>query len=199
MLDQLTSENSRDFNSRYANTFGWLIANEAKRLVHITDVTSDEVFFRTTHKGLDHHVRRDSGVEFEFTQLERGFYLGTDNCIYFMQRVPARQWKRGICRQNTSLSVLRDGTWTSENINVDKLRCVLGGSASFEDNGEKSNFILSKYFAVSGQQVWFMTNKIGDVRDSAIISLNDFGVFVKQELQDAINRTGRNAWLRLTN
>lgn len=200
MLDTLTDANSRDFNARYAGTFGWLQWDGKSRLVHIVDVTERDVIYRLTDKGMDMNIVRNSGVQFEFTQIDRGFYNGSDGVVYHLARVPARQWKRGICRGNTNINSLSSGLFNDVKMTVDKLKIILANKDNY--NWHKDAVVnetaLSRHFAISGQMVYFHRVDIGVLKNTNSIKLNSRGETVKQELQDTLNRTGWNQWLTLT-
>lgn len=194
MLDSYTHENMRDFGPRYADTYGFLVKpDQTKQLVYISENDRNAVYFRCQDDGLQFHANIDSGVQFEFIQVDRGFFTGSDGNIYFMCRVPARQWKRGIGRNNTSLKLLTENGLTNQKLSLHLLSLIFNRKQSYlyDDLLPTQNFIaLSKHFAMTTKKVYFFETEIGTVdHQSQVISV-DSEYKVTQELNDVIRRNG---------
>ena len=110
MHDTFTSDNARDWQQRYGNTFGFLIKGDDRVLVQFTDQTDEHVYFRTEPEGNAYHAKINSGIRFEFIQVDNAWFNGKSGNVYLLSRVPNRQWRRGICKMNTSImSLSSDG------------------------------------------------------------------------------------------
>lgn len=192
MRDSLTSENVRDFSARYRNTFGWLIGENDKRtLVQVTAVSDDKVRF-VDIRGAEYFASADKGVQFEFLPVTRGVFNIGNGQVVFVCRVPARQWHRGICANNTQLFVI-DPKHGLEQLPVDLKYVNLLFNTKVDVKDLVNRFLadavksvaLDKHFALVGDKVWFMNNPIGSITSNNIKLDNDM---FRQELSDVIRR-----------
>lgn len=112
MLEEFTTNNARDFKQRYQGSFGTFLAESGKVLVRIDGVSDARVDF-VGAKGEPYFVRPDSGYNFEFLPgTKKVFEHPNDNDLLLVTRIPARQWHRGIHRDNTRfLSLLGNGNY----------------------------------------------------------------------------------------
>jgi hypothetical protein len=187
MLDTLTSDNYRDFSARYTHTFGWLITGYAKRLVHILRVGDDRVYF-TDSTGMEYHAKSDAGINFEFIPVDHGYFNGKDGNTYLLNRIPARQWKRGIASSNTE--IINFGNWRATSVNYANLALIFNDEFKTFNYPKEFQFgALSKHFAIhpKNKQVWMYDRHIGQFNDKVITLYSDL---VQQELTDLMNRNG---------
>jgi len=183
MLDTYTSDNGRDFNARYVETFGWLVADGRRHFVYINNVDHDAVHFSKGGKLL-YNAKIDAGVTFEFIPVDRGWYNTINGEVLYLSRVPARQWKRGISSNNTQI---REGErMTSRGVEYDVLNSI------FCEENEQHRYragracALSKHFAINANgNVWFYNNIIGAIKGDTI-TLDT--TLVATELSDVITR-----------
>lgn len=101
MREEFTRSGSVDFSRRYQGTFGYFCSGEKKVLVSVETVGENSVHFLDKHKN-PYTANADQGNVFEFLPVEQGLYDCGDDLIHVCRR-PARQWKRGICLENTNL------------------------------------------------------------------------------------------------
>lgn len=195
MLDTPTSENYRDFHQRYSHTFGWLITKDKPdQFVQILDLDDNSVNFKTSKDGPTYYAKVNGGAVFKFQQVERGLYRGLDGLIWYLARIPARQWKRGVCKQNTQLQFLDSNNfYNPDDRGFDSFANVLCNEQRYEyQENEYEDTLISKHFCVSSTgSVFFYNRAIGSADKNGSITLNQFGAVVKQELQDALRR---NKW-----
>ena len=189
MLDTLTHENFRDFTARYRGTYGWLIdENKAKTFVYISNVTEDEVTF-TTMEGGRYYAYVDKEVMFEFLPVQRGWFNGKSGNKYFLTRRPARQWHRGICSANTTISMYNDVI--RKVMAVDFHNSVMGDIFNKNSNMNQyslgNNSLLSKHFAVFDTNLYFYDRHVGEYKNN-VIKLHEEATFLKQELMDLAKR-----------
>lgn len=186
MFDTLTSRNSQDFSQRYRNTFGFLIKDGTKKLVHIDKITDDRVFF-STKEDSDWWAVADQGVQFEFLPVNRGFY-NTINGLYFVARIPARMWQRGISHNNTSIVSFKTRNWIQEHPDFNNLTDIFENEVSSQKDFSKP-VALSRAFAVSRNTLYMFSEAIGTASKTAI-TLKSAAAMVEQEVNDALRRSG---------
>ena len=199
MLDSLTSRNHRDFHARYHDTFCFLTSkeNNERKLVHITDVTDDRVYFRQDESEMRFHANIDAGVMFDFIPVDHGWYNAHNSAPMLLERVPARQWKRGISRQNTNVTVLVNnagrygGPLTSVRPSFMVLNSIFTNPQPYRfDPTQKYGSAFSKHFVLTPTgKVMFYRAEIGEFDGKSITLHNDL---VSQEVRDALRRSGSN-------
>jgi len=201
MKDTFTTENANDFHRRYQGTFGWYIGGKTdttKKLVEITEVRDRRCTFRDVD-GRQYHATIDSGVIFEFEPLQSGWWNGSDNSTYLVQRVPARQWQRGVSRGNTSILRLFSDTLGElqqlPEITIEALHTIYVEGVSSVDawqdywKGNRSGAALSRYFAVGpSKRMYFKDKLIGECPENGLIKLS--AGLCLQEVQDTVKRLG---------
>lgn len=180
MYDSLTKDNWRDFSQRYRGTYGWYTPESGKPIpVHITQVNEENVQFQGLDGG-EYMALADKGVKFKFMPFNRKIYIGKDRNAYTVSRRPARQWRRGVCSDNTIVYQLRDGGARAVGIPVAMKVLMLEEGESLT-----SGVKLSDHFALIGNSVFLYENLIGTTVNNDIGLLNEYSMF-KQELRDAI-------------
>lgn len=196
MKDSLTHENWRDFGPRYVDTYAFYQTSPEKKptLVYITNSDEHSVSFQMTKGGFEYNAKRDSGTFFEFIQVDKQWVLGRSGKPYLMQRVPARQWRRGISRNNTSiLSYNPKMGLDMEGVNFS----TLGDIYCNEAKKEVCEFadVLSKHFlAVYDGPLLFYREPVGKVitKDTRRIIQLPSDSMVTQEVVDVLRRTGKD-------
>jgi hypothetical protein len=166
MIDTPTSRNLADFKQRYLGVFGWFCNNTNKKLVYISGVNSKQVTF-TDAEGAQYFAHIDAGVEFEFAPVMRGWY-NTPQGVFYMCRVPARQWKRGVCLDNTFISHASNPEYGYVG--------EVWGKAAFNILDSQDNYIskdtqevaYSKHFANIRGQLFLYTKPIGTVANNKV-------------------------------
>lgn len=182
MIDTLRSDNAGDFSQRYVDTYGWLYLGGKKTLVYIADCTNQRATF-TMNGSPTFHVNVNSGLEFEFIQVDRGWFNATDGKLYFLSRHPARQFKRGISASNT---VVRDGNLSPVSLTYPLLASVFDPTFNYWDKKDlNSTGALSKHFAVINGSIIFYTEHIGKYSDGVVTLTSNLFL---QEFQDLIRR-----------
>jgi hypothetical protein len=180
MKDTCTRENRRDFRQRYQGTMGWLIKESGEQeLVYIDNVDDAYTSF-IDNSGQRCVAKHNMGVEFSFTQLERGWF-NSPRYPVFISRIPARQWQRGICAANTSMRFPYKDSLAAIDVTIESVgECLMATSSE-----TKKPVVLSKFFCVYEGKVWFLDKQIGQEKDGTITLDDDT---YRQELSDTINR-----------
>lgn len=180
MLDSPTRAWLDDFSSRYSGTWCWYVDGDKRMLVRITHVGNERVTFEDI-EGWKYSANVDSGVLFEFSQVPSGWYVNKKLGPILFVRRPARQWKRGICDQNTSCySINTNGGLRLSEITGDSL-------SSLENAGKTDISVLSKWFCVHRSILYCLDTVIG-VKENNKIILSE--PRFRQELTDAVRRSG---------
>lgn len=194
MLETYTHENMRDFGPRYLDTYGFLIKSDnQKRLIYIRENTRNAVYFNTDDDGMLFHANIDSNVMFEFIQVDRGYFTGEDSSVYYMSRIPARQWKRGISRNNTNIQKLTALGLIPQKLSLRLLAGIFGSPQTYQYadvDPTAPTVALSKHFAMTPGTVYFYATEIGTVDHTTRVLSIDPSFKVTQELNDVIRRNG---------
>lgn len=188
MKATLTSDNYRDFNQRYAQSYGYFIKSNGERLpVYMTDVNESAAYFQNLD-GVEFSANCNSGVEFEFTQIARRIWLGFDGNLYCTSRVPRRQWQRGISNGNTSCYKLTKKGPVGIDITHNVMKNLMFNQGV---NVIGNNILLSEQFAICGEIVYLYTMCIGSYKpeNKAIILDEKYKMFM-QEISDAAKQFG---------
>ena len=195
MIDSLTSLNHGDFSARYRGTYGFFLTEPGtKLLVNVTFVDRREARF-TDIRGGEYSAYADSGLKFEFIPVNRGFF-NTEQHSYFLNRIPARQWHRGICGNNTAILLLGH-KWQTLSGSSDAFFAAL--QSIFVDpppdikevftqymTDKRPSCALSKNFLLHNGDVYFLRQQVGTIDKAAKIKLESD--LVVQEVKDAIKR-----------
>ncbi len=192
MLDTLTMYNRDDFNQRYARSYGWFIHPEtgAKTLVYVRKVERDKVTFET-EKG-EFYAYSGTNVQFEFLPITRGWFHTSNFGPVILQRVPAKQFSRGISDSNTSVRYFGlSDSLREKALSLGILQDVFGATPVTKPNlqdffaNPALGFIMNPYFLLWKDGVFFYDVQVGTITGE-VITLTDS--IIKQELQDYINR-----------
>lgn len=193
MIEQITSDNYREFSARYLGTIGFLRSKSNKKIVVSVDEITSKAVTVTDSEGVNYNLNSDTGCYLEFTQVPSQWYQPDENHIVFLTRKPERQWKRGINTENTSM-MLPDGAGAvgiACRPTVTKLAAVLTPEeeiGAFATHPEIKCGLWSKYFAWAVNYVWVKDMLIGTVDHKAKEITLSYPQF-NQELRDALVRT----------
>jgi len=102
MIEEFKNHGWKDFQQRYTGTFGWFKKEDGSQvLVNVGVCDGTTLVFNDASK-MPYYAKADSGNEFTFIPTVKGAYQYKDTVLVVL-RIPARQYKRGICRENTQL------------------------------------------------------------------------------------------------
>ena len=196
MIITPTRNDSDDFIRRYGETFGFLHQPDQPRtLVYITSIDGDKLYFTVGKNPTKHWVYLDSNVKFEFLPVDRGWYMDKNDVPLYMQRLPERQWKRGISNSNTTLYRFSQSKFLAIaplDVRYELLDSVFSQSNLAEHYKyiEDKDCAISKQFAVKGTEkrgrgLYIYTAQLGEINDGRITLFTD--VF-RQEMVDVIRK-----------
>lgn len=169
-LEEFTSNGWRDFSQRYLGVFGYF----KDMLVQVSDVTEDTTSFINVNN-IKYYANADTGVVFKFIPVTKKLFF-FDGKLLLAQRVPARQYKRGIYQQNTSVRGVPYGE--QYEVSFEMLEAY--------NNNKIANsnvHILNDMFALYGSSIYLYNQRIGGVIDDTIYL--DTPLF-RQEVVDAL-------------
>jgi len=204
MLDSLTRNNAEDFRARYEGTYGFLkkTPESPAKLVHIQGVNRRTVSF-VTCEGQEGYVNADSGINFEFLPITRGWYELEDRAV-FLTRVPARQWQRGISNKNTSAKTFdQSGSLTQEPLGLEMLEKIFVTKPQSNLKGfigkKIQHYVLSKFVVLRDNKVYFLGNHQAGtytiMNGKVKIKLNDD--LILQEMSDTVRRQGLEPFMEV--
>lgn len=188
MKDTLTTANYRDFKQRYEGTYGRYAPDDKESmLVLISSIDGSQVNF-SDHRGVRYHAVVDSGIPFEFVPVERKVVNTSSRDVLFASRRPARQWRRGICSDNTTITSLVSKRNTSINFkNIDAIfNTEVDVKEAFKllSTGKLANIALDDKFSVIGGTVNLYDRPIGVYKDK----MAQIHPLFKQEFTDMVTR-----------
>lgn len=189
MKDSLTTSNSGDFSQRYAGTYGWLHLEGKREFVYVADVDNRRCYFNKAGD-VQYHANADTGVIFEFIPVDKGWFNTTDGKLYFLQRRPARQFKRGIAETNTGVF---DDRMRQVKLTYKLLATIFeDGFDAWSHKTLARPGALSKHFAITDNNgtIMLYDAKIGQVVDGVVVLENNLFL---QELQDTLKRKNMSA------
>ena len=194
MIESPSHNNIADFKQRYSGVFGWLNPKDGRQRVFVKNVSATRVTF-TDPTGHEYYANVDAGVDFEFLPAEKA-WAQTSLGLFLIQRIPARQWKRGICVDNTSIREVHDNgsigpLTTSFNAVVFS---IMGEPPNYKRrvdhylaNQGQLDVALSRHFALIRTKVCFFGFPVGTInKNNATITLDTSMVY--QELVDLCYR-----------
>jgi hypothetical protein len=200
MKDSLTSNNYRDFRQRYEGVFGFF-SPEGKKplLVQLSSVEETKVNFIDV-LGVNYHVNVNSGIPFDFLPIERKVVNIIGDDILYACRKPARQWQRGVCSANTSITSLCVPTRRigfGFNLVSAVWDTPVPYSTAIEEfsYGVRKNVALDSRFSIIGDKVHLYNTPIGSYVSGTLQIIPLF----KQEVSDTVFRNNLKFKVEVTN
>lgn len=194
MIESPGRDNISDFKQRYQGVIGWFVRDNGTKVpVIVSYVSSSKVTFKDAKDG-EYFANLDAGVKFEFLPCQRA-WINTDEGPLLLQRIPARQFKRGVCSDNTSIHQLLSsgpyptgGAWSSTAFKALAETVDYATAVDAFLQAKCPSVALSKHFAVGpDDSVWFYSIKIGTFnRKENKVSLSSS--LVLQEFSDMVRR-----------
>lgn len=188
MKDTLTSANHRDFRQRYEGTFGFFSPDgRSPLLVQLDTVEPSRVNFKDK-RGTSYHANVDSGIPFEFIQVQRRVVNFADDDVIYISRKPARMWRRGLCADNTSITNLK--TMRRAALNFATVESAYQNNITYESAvieflaGNRKNVAVDDKFSIIGGALYLYDTVIGSYADKTVKVSHIF----KQEFSDLVRR-----------
>lgn len=215
MFEKFTSSGASDFRQRYIGTFGFFRDGDMKVLCRLTNIQAEGgtpfVEFKD-HKGQEYMLRADSKVEsrgFEFLPPKNVWCNTSLGIPLLVERVPARQYSRGICDRNTSIRDLSSTMYpvdfeTLLKLYDDPITVTQAMEAFLKVRKDKvgAGIAISPQFAVSEvyNRINCFNTKIGkceydEDKHSFAVILEDPDMWLT-EVTDAFHRAGLEATVK---
>ena len=186
MKATFNSHDTRDFIQRYVGTYGYFeLEGKPDLPVWIETVDGNTLYF-SDFDGNKYHTYADQNVSFKFQQVRRSYYIGKSGNIYLLERVPARQYQRGVSRSNTRCYRYGNGNWNPIRVDHTSMADIMFGGTQC-----KHGIKLSETFALLDNVLWLYTSAIG-VSDGATIQIMNGWTKFRQEVSDAIRDSKLN-------
>lgn len=188
MIEEFKSDGWRDFSQRYIGTFGWFEKQNGEKLLVKLMSCNDSSLVFSDEKKMEYYAMPDSGNKFHFLPTLRGAYQYGDT-VLVVERIPNRQWKRGVCADNTRIYDLETGR--SLALTFENLSAIYGPKddkvlLQWCKSG-KGNVCLNNVFSIVRDTVYVYTNIIGyysRIKQQVSLGSDMF----KQELEDVFTR-----------
>jgi len=186
MREQVKNFNFDHWHQRYQGCFGYLCVDNKEIAVVINQIKPGQIDYSTSAMN-NLFIIAGADVEFNFQPLRPG-YNPTTKGLYFVQRIPARQWRRGICPDNSRVFTCKNGLKAAA-WNNNAIFSLLENGISFREsvkNYETNKYAaLSKHFALMDTTLYFYDQQVGALTDNVIkLPTPD----IAQELSDVIKR-----------
>lgn len=201
MFEKFLSTNAGDFRQRYRGTYGFFSKDGKRTLVCLTDVSAErgEVrFVDANEQTYKLNVNASDDIGFVFLPPKSAWH-NTTTGPYFVRRVAARQFQRGICEANTAI---RRTGGRGVYVNFASLSDIFERAITAQEAvaAKQEAIAVSAQFAVdtSQKKIWCFDQVIGKATkkdDHYSVELSDpemFGV----EVQDAFKRAGIKATIK---
>jgi hypothetical protein len=193
MIEVVTRERSPEMAARYQGTYGFLKNGAGKKI--LVNIINVDARFTTVQdsKGNDYTLASDTGCELEFTQVPSQWFQPDPKHIAYVTRRPERQYKRGICDNNTSMYIPNKSgsALLFTETTPDRIEALFGPveeNDSFRTHTPHNCGLWSKFFAWVEEYVYAKDMLIGTVDHKAgEVTLHD-DLFL-QEVRDAIARS----------
>lgn len=189
MIEEFTRRGANDFNRRYTGTFGHFLKEDgSKIMVMVEEVGEDSVRFSDKARN-PYTANADRGNRFEFLPVEQGLY-DLNNDLVYVSRRPARQWKRGICVDNTRLYSHLHATELG--VTHPRLDAMFGAKPkdyfqkTLKDycEGKRHGIALSQQFGCWAERLYIYSRCVGTVdRNNGVIQVEKM---FSQELKDLV-------------
>lgn len=208
----------QDFEKRYNRTWVWVrfAENGPEYICFIDNVQYDEslddgLIFLTNSKFGQMQIKyKASGAELDFRWPQTG-YFQYKNCAIYAHRGHDRQWKRGICKGNFTVSSVFSSVapfqlFARSSLTEDVLLALelshpisLSEAMARLQNGDLA-VAVNRDFAVALSHLkryerilWFRNSPVASIEGDSVTLLNQMW---KQELQDFLRDCGGEFWLR---
>jgi hypothetical protein len=205
MFEKFTSVDAGDFRQRYQGTYGYFVNEGRRTLTRLDKIHADgrasTVEF-VDRDGLSYLLKPDTDKEgrgFEFLPPKSAFFNTEEGEPLLVSRVPARQYLRGICDRNTTVTTILDKALAVDfktliRIFETKITPKEALTKALAGKGEHRGVALSPQIAVglASQQMRVFNHSIGNAgwdskRELFRVKVDDPDLW-RQEVVDAFKR-----------
>jgi hypothetical protein len=190
LVEEIKSTNAAENRSRYNGTLGFLTTESNKKLVVLIEEVGSSYTKVVDENGIAYTLKNDTGCKLEFTQVPSKWFRITPKHIGFVCRRAERQYKRGICVDNTRLYIPDK----SIGLLVKDITPEIIQQLFYPTTDIDVSFpivpcgMFSDYFAWINTNLYIKTVPIGTV-DHNTKKITLLTKIFEQELKDALNRS----------
>lgn len=197
ILEKFMATNAGDFRQRYEGTYGWYIAKDKRVLVSILAVGEGVLQF-IDRNSIKYTLNRDSteDIGFSFLAPKMQWHNTKDFGPVLVQRIPQKQYRRGICSNNTRITN-KDGV--NLGVNFHTLAAVFENISPVSEASKKLSFALSPQFMVDTDKgvLKCYASRIGQVTKSKDLFVTELSIkHLSQEVGDSFRRANLEVVLK---
>lgn len=165
MKEEFVEEHWKDFQQRYQGTFGWFEKSAGNQvLVSLVKITPEALSFNDK-AGFKYTAHPDKGNIFTFLPVEKGVYLTEEHGVVYVSRIPQRQWKRGICIDNTSIHSLT--TSQQCEVSFSLLESIFNQTPMLHVT--ENNRVFDRVFSTTRNKLFVYNKEIGSMDITSIV------------------------------
>ena len=184
MLVEYKRGTARDFRQRYEGVYGFYPKSNGEDVLVYVSSVDDRVMKFTDAKGAAYTAHADQGVTFKFIPLNRKLFIYNKELI-LANRVPARQWQRGICQGNTRMQYV-SMMFSDLPISFSTVEAYLAADKDlYKEFATKLltsySGVLSPFIGWTNGDLYVTNQKIGSIRSDHVEVTNEFFI---QEIRD---------------
>lgn len=205
MFEKFMMANAGDFRQRYEGTFGFYRDEKGKRMLSKLTAIGGNICEFTDARGVVFklNANSDKDIGFEFIPPKSQFY-NTDEDTFYVRRLAARQFQRGVSNKNVEIFRLVGDTLMPQRVDFQTLGKVYEQTRTpaeilgrFTAGGLKRNgFALSNSIAFGFKGVYVFDRLVGtyDSKDYQHfrIALDEPELW-RTEIIDALRRLNKTA------
>lgn len=184
MLVEYTRGTARDFRQRYEGVYGFYPKSNGEEVLVFVSSVNEQVMKFKDSKGASYTANADQGVTFKFIPLNRKLFVYNKELI-LANRVPARQWQRGICQGNTRMQYV-SRMLSDLPIFFHTVEAYLAADKElYKEFSTKlltySSGVLSPLIGWTCGDLYVTNQKVGNIRTDHVEVTNEFFI---QEIRD---------------
>lgn len=200
MFEKFLSNNVGDFRQRYEGTYGFYYDRETniRKLALLSRVDVDCppycVHF-TFENNVKFHIHADTkrDIGFEFLPPRSAFY-NTEKGTFYVERIAARQFYRGIKSTNTAIYTYDGGSWRSIKLGFEPLIAIYERNIPLYEaiqryKENKLSVALTPSIAIAGNLLQVNMHICGKITENKLKIL-DTGELFLPEIKQAITSSG---------
>lgn len=180
-LAEFTSAGAADFRQRYRGVFGWYPTETGEMLVKVTGVDEQITHFENAQEH-EFFAYADKGVKFKFIPVTKKVFIFEGTPV-LAQRIPQRQYRRGICSDNTAFTIVQGGYGLGVSFNT--VAAYVKGGYTIPKQLTYGSYALNEQLSVSGDRLYVYDIPVGIIDNNTVkITEPIFMQEVKDYLRD---------------
>lgn len=204
MFEKFLAENASDFRQRYEGTFGYYVDRDKgqRLLCRLSSVDLDSSQRRVNFEDVrgvrfSVNVNAKGDIGFEFIPPRSAFYNTTDG-VYYVERIAARQFQRGVSHRNTKIFRINKGAWLPCEVSFESLVPLLEKQIELQKavqewlNGDRVSVALTPSITLNDNRLYVLMQNIGkyDKKERTLTIDKDNGELFLSEIEHALKNAG---------